>query len=162
MSEVFFGNTTASTGTVAANFVYFFPATCTQSGNVTHMRMKSGSATGINIKLAVYSSSAGAPASLLGSSDAITINATSTVFTAAVSSPFAVVSGTAYFLAWVKNGGNDNVGFASTGSDYFLASTYPTFPGSAAGASSSTGTGYIEAGVTPSGGTTFVPLIAIL
>lgn len=160
MSEVWFGNTPGSTATIAANFVYFFPATCTQDGSVTSMRCKSGSATGFSIKLAVYADSSGTPGSKLGETGAISINATATIFTAAVTASFSVTNGTPYHLAWLKSGGNSNIAFANSGSDRFLAATYPTFPSSGSGSTGGTGTGYIEAGVTPAGGSTFVPLIA--
>lgn len=163
MSEVFFGNTPNSDNLVAQNFTYFFPATCTQTGNVTSIRCKSGSQTGFNIVLAVYSSSGGVPDALLGQTSAISINATTTVFTSAVTVPFAVTNGTGYFLAWLKDGGSTAMNFdTGTGSDRFKAATYPTFPSPAGSTTGGTGTGYIEAGVTPGGGSTFVPLIVIL
>lgn len=163
MSEVWFGNTPAGGAIIAANFTYFFPATCTQDGNITSMRCKSNSDTGFNIKLAVYADNAGVPDVLLGQTNAIAINAANTVFTAAVTASFAVTNGTPYHLAWLKDGGNTLMGFTASGSERFKAATYPTLPSPAGSTTGGTGTGYIEAGVTPSGGGgTFVPLVIVI
>jgi hypothetical protein len=159
MSVTWFGSSNASNNVgTAANFVYWFIATATASGNITDGRAYFNSGSG-NARLAVYSVSAGAPSALLGActARAITGGAGWEAFT--YPSPFAVTSGTQYALAWLFNTGY-GMGYVASGNYHYQASTYPTFPGSASPTSASGVTGAMEAGVTGAAGT-FVPLIAI-
>ena len=68
----YFGGTGVGTLGVSANFVYFLPATCTLSGNVTDGQVYYNSGSG-NIKLAVYADSGGTPGAKLGESDVLAL-----------------------------------------------------------------------------------------
>jgi hypothetical protein len=147
-----FGNTSVPNAVnFSQNFVYFFPAVCTANGNLTAMQIYVAvtSVSGA-VKLAVYANSAGAPGSLLGETAAIAITATGWQ-QAAIVTPFAVTNGTTYHLARLSTdpAGTGRYGSLGSGSFALLASTYPTFPGSGAGNSPSSGqTAGLQAGVT--------------
>lgn len=157
----FFGGSGTTAFTVAANFVYFWPATCTLSGNVTDGRVYFSSG-GASVKLAVYADSAGLPGTLLGVSNAIALGGAAGLKTTTFPTPFAVVNGTQYWLCWLFDTGCTMGGNSGGAVSYrFIAATYPTYPGSGAG--SGAGSAYnlgLEVGVTAGGGgAVFVPLI---
>jgi hypothetical protein len=156
----YFGNFTDNSAlAIGANFVYFFGATCNLSGNVTDGRVISDSGSG-SMSLAVYTDSTGTPSTLLGVSNAITISGANT-YNTTFPTPFPVVNGTAYWLAWLCNSA-PSMGSIASGAWWYQAATYPTFPGTTTSPTSGSGrTGALQVGVTPAGAT-FVPSIMVV